>query len=319
MSRAPFRGRNSFLDENRALVTHYLPESWLDDTGADELCADAKRCAPCDLNDDLALTHVQQLNTARVVLKDGVENVIDDSLHRFAHPWSMRNSAPKRKHPQALSAEKKLSYTPRHTMQPARTRLQVDVRRQQLLELGLELFANRTYDDLSIDEIAKQAGISKGLLYHYFPSKRAFYVAAVREAARELLAETDIDQHGTGAEPDPEGVRAGVRAFLEYVSRRRVVYTFLLRGGIGTDPEVAKIIEDTRQALVDRMLSRLSRFGARSDDPATRLRLRGWIGFLEASSLDWAESQELDLESFVQLLVQMTSLVFAAVLHPPER
>ena len=221
--------------------------------------------------------------------------------------------------PEPPGAESKLSYTPCRIMQPARTRLQVDVRRQQLLELGLELFANKTYDDLSIDEIAKQAGVSKGLLYHYFPSKRAFYVAAVREAARELLAETDIDQHGMGAEPDPEGVRAGVRAFLEYVSRRRVAYTFLLRGGIGTDAEVAKIIEDTRQALVDRMLSRLSRFGARSDDPATRLRLRGWIGFLEASSLDWAESQELDLESFMQLLVQMTSLVFAAVLHPPER
>ena len=64
-------------------------------------------------------------------------------------------------------------------MQPARTRLQVDIRRQQLLELGLELFAHQTYDGLSIDEIAKRAGVSKGLLYHYFPSKRAFYVAAV--------------------------------------------------------------------------------------------------------------------------------------------
>jgi phytoene dehydrogenase-like protein len=110
----------------------------------------------------------------------------------------------------------------------------------------------------------------------------------------------------------------GLRAFLGYVSRQRVAYAFLLRGGIGTDPEVAEIIENTRQAFVDRMLSRLSRFGARADDPATRLRLRGWLGFLEASSLDWAESQELDLESFLQLLVQMSSVVLASILHPPE-
>jgi AcrR family transcriptional regulator len=204
-------------------------------------------------------------------------------------------------------------------MQPARTRLQVDVRRQQLLALGLELFGNQTYDDLSIDEIARRAGVSKGLLYHYFPSKRAFYVAAVREAARQLLEETDIDQHGRGPQPDPEGVRAGLAAFLGYVARRRIAYGFLLRGGIGTDPEVAEIIEDTRRALVERMLSRLSRFGARVDDPATRLRLRGWLGFLEASSLDWVESQELDLESFLELLVQMSGVVFGAVLHPPER
>jgi len=213
----------------------------------------------------------------------------------------------------------KLSYTASRMMEPARTRLQVDVRRQQLLELGLELFGNQTYDELSIDEIAKRAGVSKGLLYHYFPSKRAFYVASVQEAARQLLEETDVDEHGTGPSPDPEGVRLGLRAFLGYVSRRRVAYAFLLRGGIGTDPEVAEIIENTRKALADRMLSRLSRFGARGDDPATRLRLRGWLGFLEASSLDWADNQTLDLESFLQLLVQISNIVLASILQPPER
>ncbi|MBW1833189.1 MAG: hypothetical protein JRJ10_16150, partial [Deltaproteobacteria bacterium] len=59
-------------------------------------------------------------------------------------------------------------------------------------------------------------------------------------------------------------------------------------------------------------------FGARADDPATRLRLRGWLGYLEASSLDWAERQELDLESFLELLLQMATNVFASVLHPVD-
>jgi AcrR family transcriptional regulator len=203
-------------------------------------------------------------------------------------------------------------------MQPARTRLQVDVRRQQLLELGLELFATQSYDELSIDEIAKRAGVSKGLLYHYYPSKRAFYVAAVREAARQFLEETDVDKHGTGAEPDPEGQRAGLQAFIDYVSRHRVVYTFLLRGGIGTDPEVADVLEQTREALVDRILNRLARFGARPDDPAARLRLRGWLGFLEAASLDWAEKQAFEAEAFLTVLLQMSNFVFASVLQPGE-
>lgn len=199
-------------------------------------------------------------------------------------------------------------------MQSARTRLHVDVRRQQLLDLGLELFASQSYDELSIDEIARRAGVSKGLLYHYYPSKRAFYVAAVREAARQLLEETDVDAYGNGVRPDPERYREGLRAFLDYVSRHRVVYAFLLRGGIGTDPEVSEIIESTREALASRMLSRLARFGVRPDDPATRLRLRGWLGFLEATSLDWAERQELDTEAFLEVLVQMSGSVFTALL-----
>jgi len=201
-------------------------------------------------------------------------------------------------------------------MQPARTRLQVDIRRQQLLELGLELFANQTYDGLSIDEIAKRAGVSKGLLYHYFPSKRALYIAAVTAAADQLLEETDIDKHGAGTEPDPEGVREALRAFLRYVSRRRDEYVFLQRGGVGSDPEVADILEGARQALVERMLTRLSRFGV-DDDPATRLRLRGWIGFLEASTLDWLKTQELDSDAFLELLVQMAGLVLGSVMHSP--
>jgi len=211
-----------------------------------------------------------------------------------------------------------LSYTSARMMQVARTRLQVDVRRQQLLELGLELFGNQTYEELSIDEIAKRADISKGLLYHYFPSKRAFYVASVREAARQLLDETSIEQEERGPALNAEDLRAGLRPFLCYVARRRLVFCFLLRGGIGTDPEVAEVIESTRQAVVDRMLTRLSRFGAQPDDPATRMRLRGWLGFLEATSLDWAEKQELDAEVFLDLLVQMAGVVFAAVLHPAK-
>ena len=124
--------------------------------------------------------------------------------------------------------------------------------------------------------------------------------------------------HGTGAEPDPEGQRAGLQAFIDYVSRHRAVYAFLLRGGIGTDPEVAEVLEQTREASVDRMLSRLSRFGARPDDPAARLRLRGWIGFLEAASLDWAEKQAFDADTFLALLLQMSNFVFATVLRPSE-
>ena len=73
-----------------------------------------------------------------------------------------------------------------------RARLDVDERRRQLVELGLDLFGSRSYDEVSIDELAAAAGISKGLLYHYFPTKRDFYVATVREAAAQLVARTSM-------------------------------------------------------------------------------------------------------------------------------
>lgn len=199
------------------------------------------------------------------------------------------------------------------TAAPPRTRLQVDQRRQQLIELGLELFGHQTYDDLSIDEIAKKAGISKGLLYHYFPSKRAFYVAAVQEAARQLLDETNVDQSTAGPPPDMALARTALRGFLQWAHRRHATFTFLLRGGVGTDPEVGAIVESTRQALLDRLLRR---FGVTKEDPGTRLRLRGWLGFIEGATLDWVETQDLDLDSFCDLLVQMAGVILPNVLNP---
>ena len=71
-------------------------------------------------------------------------------------------------------------------------------------------------------------------------------------------------------------------------------------------------------ALVDRMLTRHAPFGARMDDPNARLRLRGWLGCLEAASLDWAETQELHADAVLQLLFEMSNFVFASVLGTTE-
>jgi len=76
---------------------------------------------------------------------------------------------------------------------PRRIRLQTDTRRAQLLELGMDLFAARAYEDIAIDDLAAAAGISKGLLYHYFRGKRDFYVETIRAASLRLrrLSEPD--------------------------------------------------------------------------------------------------------------------------------
>ena len=69
---------------------------------------------------------------------------------------------------------------------PAYTRLDVDERRAQLLDLGTGLFTRFSYDELSMAQIAREAGISKALLYHYFPSKQAYFTATLEDKAAEL-------------------------------------------------------------------------------------------------------------------------------------
>jgi len=176
----------------------------------------------------------------------------------------------------------------RGSVREPRTRLDVEERRSQLVELGLEHFGERAYDDVSIDAIADAAGISKGLLYHYFPTKRAYYAATVREAASRLVASTD-----TGNDAPPlASLHAGLDAYLAYVKAHAKAYATLMRSGVGVDPEIARIVDETRAAFVDRLTSGFAVSEATGflDTPVVRLALRGWVGFAEAASLGWVEA-----------------------------
>lgn len=176
-----------------------------------------------------------------------------------------------------------------------------------MLTLGRELFGERSYEEISIGDIAKAAGISKGLLYHYFPSKRDFYVAVVRDAAQDLLDRTEPPDAVRG---DVELLHAKLEAYLDYVEENFVAYAMLLRSGIGSDREVLGIVEGTRRAFVERLLVTLP-----FEKPSALMRtaLRGWVGFVEAASLDWIERRDVERDELRQLLARtlMASIVAA--------
>jgi AcrR family transcriptional regulator len=169
---------------------------------------------------------------------------------------------------------------------PVRTRLDIDERRAQLLALAQATFATRSYDEVSIDELARAAGVSKGLLYHYFPTKRDLYIAGLREASKLLIERTMI---APAAHESPiERIRMGLDAYLDYAREHARAYTALLRGGIGSDPEVAAVIEETRATYVERMIEGAEGAPVRAaSTPLLRLALRGWVGFVEQTSIDW--------------------------------
>jgi AcrR family transcriptional regulator len=159
-------------------------------------------------------------------------------------------------------------------------RLENDERRSQLLAVGLELFSTTSFDSVSIDEIAHRVGISRGLLYHYFSSKRRFYVEVVRFAARELLSRLG---HGTEIAAS-DRLRTDLTAYLTFVSQHSAGFETLLRGGIGSDPEVLTVLEETRSAIVAQVLEGI---GVAEPPVALEVALYGWVGYVESASLRW--------------------------------
>jgi AcrR family transcriptional regulator len=127
-------------------------------------------------------------------------------------------------------------------MAPERRRLSPEDRRAELLALGAEVFGQRPYDDVRIDEIAALAGVSRALMYHYFPDKRAFFAAVVRAESERLFEATNA------AEDDPgqclfERVRAGVLAYLRY-DEQHPHGAWAAYVGIGRTDPVLRGIED---------------------------------------------------------------------------
>jgi AcrR family transcriptional regulator len=177
-----------------------------------------------------------------------------------------------------------------------RVRLQTDERRTQLLRLGIQLFASRPYDEISIDDVAEAAGISKGLLYHYFQGKREFYVEAIRASSLHLLKLTEPDP----LLPPSTRLRAAIDAHLNYIQKHGGVYQAIYSGGISVGPEVGSILEEHRDVVMHRFLNNL---GIARPRPVLRTALRAWIALVEGASLDWIAHPELERDSLRELLV----------------
>ncbi|WP_183099517.1 TetR/AcrR family transcriptional regulator [Nocardioides pelophilus] len=166
-----------------------------------------------------------------------------------------------------------------------RTRLSPDERREQLLELGLRLFAGSTIEDISIDRLSEEAGVSRGLLYHYFGSKQGFHEAVIRRAADDLIAQT-APPHGG----DPIArLLSSMTAYVDYVIANYEGYRSLVRAAAGGNEAVRAIYLDARFSLTDRIFTADAQGELIVDTPAVRLAVRGWAALAEETVLAWCE------------------------------
>jgi AcrR family transcriptional regulator len=177
-----------------------------------------------------------------------------------------------------------------------RRRLGLDERREDLLRVGMELFSSRAYDEIWVEEIAEEAGISRGLLYHYFPTKRDFYVAVTRAASAEAAELTAPDP----ALPPAEQVHAGIDAFLRYAEEHSQGFLTAYRGSLAGDPAVRAIVEEGRQRQAERILNLM---GSTTDPPLLlQFAVWGWIAFAQAVTARWLEERQPEREDVRDLL-----------------
>ena len=169
------------------------------------------------------------------------------------------------------------------TAKGQRTRLTPDERRTQLLDLGVSLLATRSLDELTIDVLAEEAGISRGLLYHYFGNKHAFREAVVGRAIDDLIAQTAPPP---GGEP-LERLLASVAAYVDYVIANYQGYVSIVRGAAGGNENLRDLYEAARTALTDRIFTEDAQGDLIPDTPAARLMVRGWSALGEELVLTW--------------------------------
>jgi AcrR family transcriptional regulator len=190
-------------------------------------------------------------------------------------------------------------------------RLGAEQRRQQLVTAGLALIQAVPFDQLSADDVAAAVGVSKGLVFHYFPTTRDLHVAVLRAATVELVAGLDVDPAAIPA----ERLRLGVDAFVAYIERSPSSYLAMSRGA-GSDAQLGEVFEETRNAVVG-IIQRV--LGAPELPPGLAIGLRGWIAFVEEAVLHWvAQGKPVERDALVTFLQQAALAMLPEASALPE-
>ncbi|MFJ4835205.1 TetR/AcrR family transcriptional regulator [Streptomyces sp. NPDC088747] len=182
-------------------------------------------------------------------------------------------------------------------------------RRAELIVIGRKLFADTSYDALSMDDIARHAHVAKGLIYYYFKSKRGYYLAIIEDSVTEL-----VSRAASGLElPPAQRVHRTIDGYLRYAEGNQSAYRTIISGGVGFDAEVHAIRDGVREVIVETIAE--GAYGRREIAPLPRMALLGWLYSVEGATLDWIghQDQALPRETMRELLVKMLGGAMRAV------
>jgi AcrR family transcriptional regulator len=195
------------------------------------------------------------------------------------------------------------------------TRLGPEARREQILATAQGLFEERGYDGVSMSDVATAAQVTRGLVHHYFGSKRELYV----EVVRSLLGDVPVLIGPDEASSLEDMVKRNANAVLDYYSaNRQLLLEIAPSPDRGRDPEIAALAESAREAAVDRVVS--NHFGDSPAPPEVRLVIRSFLGLVEEASREWllrrratrAQLEALLTEAMLALMRDALPAVMAA-------
>jgi AcrR family transcriptional regulator len=186
---------------------------------------------------------------------------------------------------------------------PRWQRLDHDERRRQILACARRLFSERSYDAVSTTDIANEAGVARGLLHHYFGTKRELYLEVVRQLVRMPSNPVPLEAPGRGLE---HIIDESVDRWLTMLDRNRGTWLAAnaARGLGGSDPELEAILEEAREQAADRLIEALQTYEANTAPPALRAMIRAYSGFAEAASIEWLERERLTREQLHMMLTE---------------
>ncbi|MFD6420326.1 TetR/AcrR family transcriptional regulator [Streptomyces sp. NPDC060194] len=181
------------------------------------------------------------------------------------------------------------------------------VRRAELIAIGRTLFADTSYDALSMDDIARQAGVAKGLIYYYFTNKRGYYLAIVEASLAELT------QHAAAARDSPpaERLHRTVDAYLRYAQGHQEAYRTIVCGGVGFDAEVHALRAGVREVLMTEIAR--GAYGRPDIPQPARLALLSWLHGVEGVTLDWLDRPEVPRDTLRLLLARLLRVTLTTI------
>ena len=189
-----------------------------------------------------------------------------------------------------------------------RTRLTPDERRAQLVALGVAFLADSPLDQLTIEDLSARAGVSRGLLFHYFGSKQGLHREVVRTARDAMLHATEpVD-----GLPPLDRLHDTLERIVAFVREHSGTFYSLVRGVASADTEVRQVVEEARAEQAERVVAVFLELGA-ADTRMLRIALRSWIAFAEEALVESAIGTDLPSEEIVGFLERSARGVVAAL------
>jgi len=178
-----------------------------------------------------------------------------------------------------------------------RSRLSPEERRAQLIAIGVRFLAEHPLDELTIDELAQRAGVSKALVFHYFENRQGVERAIVTTARDSLLLATEPVEDL----PPRERIRDTLLRIARFVREHSGTFSSLVRGVASGDPAVRAIVDESRERNAQRLRDAFAELGV-ADTPALRVALRAWVSFTEEALLELIIDRRADDEEVVDFL-----------------